>query len=110
MSWRYKDPKTFPAYFAETMRKAAASPHEPQLFQSSTTSDLSDLIDLFRRFRWCIRQRPENDRTLSRLELTLDFRLSRDTAPGGTLLYLTARPTKVSELLDLNPELANLQI
>lgn len=106
MSWRWKDPRTFPAYYADVLRSAAAAPETPVLLSSTTTrSDLDDIAEHFRWFRWCIRQKPDFDRALSTLEDSFDFRLSKSHTPEGVILYIRARKTKLSDLLTLNQSL-----
>lgn len=106
MAWHYRDVQTFPAHYGAAMREAVASLNTPiLLFTASNAADAKSKCDHFRWYRWCLRERPQVLTALSDLETTYQFRVSKDSAPGGVLIYLTASPTKLSDLQALNPKL-----
>lgn len=99
----------FPAKFPALMREAAASLHSNLLLGAfSTRLEAERLAEQFRWFRWNIRREPFADRNLTRIEESLNLKLSITDSPAGFLVYLKARPTALSEILTLNPHVADL--
>ncbi len=109
MAWRYRDLTRFPARFARAMNEAVLNLNNPILFDhyGSSRSAMAVANDI-RWFRWCIREVPSANYDLARLEGLYDFRTSMEQTSGRTMLYLTAKATKLSELETLNPHLAEL--
>lgn len=114
MTWHLRSPQSFPAHFSRILREAIAFQNRPILFGSYRTHGEANVIAAnFRHFRWCLRQQPGIMPHLSALESAYQFRLSRTHESGGfdhpwVILYLTAMPTKLSQLVDLNPHLAEI--
>ena len=108
MAWTYRSPLSFPARYPAALRKAVANLSEPVLLHSGTPEDVSSDAENFRHYRWCLRQRPDVDKILgSYLEL-YQFRTSIEHYPETGLLYLVAKPSKLSVLADLNPHLEDI--
>lgn len=108
MSWTYRSPFGFPAYFAETLRKAAANLHQPQLLHSGTSTGCDGVAEEFRYYRWCLRQKPEVLPALTTIVETFKLRTSRTVSETSAALYLTATPTALSDLTTLNPHLSGI--
>ena len=109
MPWHYRDIQTFSARFQTSMSEAVASLGEPILFNHYGSLAAAETVaETFRYFRWCIRTKPGINRTLDQFEALYQFRLSSETNAGRTFLFVTAKPTKLSELHSLNPHLADL--
>jgi len=107
MGWHYKPPQVFPALYLNILREASSAPDVPQLFYSSNSrSEVEVIAERFRHFRWCIRQDPTAHKEMSRILADYDVRATIDTTSSGHLLYVVAKPTKVSEFIRLNPALA----
>ena len=106
MSWYYRRPQMFPAVYLNTLRNAANHPTVPQVLGSGMVKEIEVLAEKFRWFRWCIRQEPMAYRELTNILETFDIRASTEIFGAGAMLYITARPTKVSEFILLNPELS----
>jgi hypothetical protein len=107
MGWYYKPPQSFPATFVLSLRNAAAAPDTSIILAS--TSDIVEaksIAEKFRYFRWCIRSEPTASSDLSEILDTFDVRTIIKHDAVGYILYLTARPTKLSEFIRLNPDLA----
>ena len=112
MPWSYRSPSIFPARFPQAIRAAAAKPSTPILLHSGDPATLASDAENFRYYRWCVRQRPDYDRALASMLSAFTFRVSTE-APGFSplhLLYVTAKPAKLSELATLNPHLSELFI
>ena len=78
---------------------AAASLHSNLLLGAfSTRLRTERLAEHFRWFRWNIRREPFADRNLTRIEESLNLKLSITDSPGF-LVYLKAGPTALSEIL-----------
>jgi hypothetical protein len=106
MSWHYRAPAKFPALFHNVTREAALT-GEPVVFASSPSrADLEHIAEQFRWFKWCAAHDDGADKSLSNLVETYDFRSSIKEDEVGFILWLSARPTKVSEFIRLNPDLA----
>lgn len=110
MTWRYRNIQTFPARYPSALREAVANLGDPILFNSyPTEADAADDCQTFRWYRWCLRERPDHDFVLGSYSDLYTFRISTEPQPSGScLVYLTAKPTKLSELLELNPDLADI--
>lgn len=108
MSWRYKSPLSFPARYPRAIREAILSPRTPILLHSGSVMSCEQDLNQFNRYKWCIRQRPDVDRSLSRLIEGHDLRLSTSFSGGLAALYLTAGPTIISALEALNPHLSDI--
>jgi hypothetical protein len=107
MSWHYRSPLAFPALFISTLREAAARPDEPiVLASSSRRGDIEALAERFRWFRWCIRQDITIIPGLNYILDNYDVRSSIEQDAVGFILFIIAKPTKVSEFIRLNPDLA----
>jgi hypothetical protein len=109
VSWHYRDPRTFPARFPIALREAVSNLNEPIEFDNYPSEAKAEVVRAtFRWYRWCLRQQPDVDRQLSRFEEIYQFRFSSEAAMGRIFLYLTAKPTILSTLRDLNPHIAGL--
>lgn len=114
MPWAYRSPLTFPARYPIAIREAVANLQTPILLHSGEASVVSADAENFRYYRWCLRQNPDVDRTLSsyfslyQLRTSLDREKSLGPASSIRLLYLTASPHKFTELAELNPDLLAL--
>jgi hypothetical protein len=109
MSWHYRDIQTFPARYSTAMIEAVAKLGTPILFNAySSPHEANSVAETIRWFRWCIRQKPDVNSKLGNFEALYQFRITSETMQGRTWLYLTAKPTKLSELSALNPHLADL--
>lgn len=107
MAWHWKDPTTFSARFPAAMREAAAALGEPILLTTSlSSSEIYGFATRFRWYRWCLRHRPGVQETLAVLDMTYSYRTQIIKHPFGYELFLTAKPTQLSEFFELNPDLA----
>lgn len=107
MGWYYKPPSLFPASYLAAMREAAAIPDQPVIFHSAVRrAELDAISERFRWLKWCIRKEPNAVSELYQLLSTYDYRFKTVKDEVGWLLYLTAKPTKLSEFIRLNPELS----
>ena len=109
MGWHYKDIRTFPARFPIALREAVASLNSPILFETYATRDAAlDDAERLSWFRWCIKQKPDVDKSLGEYVSLYQFRTKIDRSFGRFLLYLTAKPTRLSDLYALNPDLRDI--
>jgi hypothetical protein len=107
MSWHYRAPQLFPALFVNTLRTAASCPDQSvMLGADNDRHNINLLAEKFRWFKWCVRKRPEAMPDLFKILSTYDVRSKVFTDKAGSILFVIARPTKVSEFMRLNPELA----
>lgn len=106
MGWYYRTPQMFPAVYLSTLRNAAASPDIPQVLGSGTIADIKVLAEKFRWFRWCIREHPTAMMELTNILENYDIRASTEIHGAGAIIYITAKPTKISEFIRLNPDLS----
>lgn len=108
MGWWYKPPQNFPAAFLSNLRQAALQPDEPLPIESfGTEAEAKALAEHYRYFRWAIRTKPEAMIELSNILETFDVRTAIKPDEVGYVLQLTAKPTKLSEFIRLNPDLAD---
>ena len=97
---------TFPATMLAQLREAAASPDTTiPLASSPDIIDIQILAERWRYFRWCIRAKFAI-KDLTDICNTYDLRTTIRRDEVGYILYLIAKPTKVSEFVRLNPDLA----
>lgn len=109
MSWHYRDIRTFPARYPAALREAVSKLDEPIIFDNFASPALaSQAAETLRWFRWCVREHPDVDKQLASFEESYQFRTSVSGEHGRVFLYLTAKPTKLSALRDLNPHLTGL--
>ncbi len=108
MGWHYRLPSQFPATYLSGLREAKAnSPDRIILGQFSRSYEAKALAEQFRWFRWCVRERPDAAKDLSTILEDYDVRTSIESSDiFGYILYVTAKPTKISEFVRLNPQLA----
>lgn len=107
MGWWYKPPSVFPATYLASLRAAASQPGEALPFYSSEAeSDCRVVAERFRYFRWCIRKPPIAAQDLYLITEAYELRTKLTQDEVGWILWLTAKPTKLSEFTRLNPELA----
>jgi hypothetical protein len=107
LGWHYKLPQSFPAYFSLALKTAVIHPDHPVVLGSYRSDvEASSVAERFRWYRWCIRKEPSAARELYMLLETYDFRTFMQTDEVGILLSLIAQPTKLSEFMRLNPQLA----
>jgi hypothetical protein len=106
MSWHYRAPTLFPAYFKQGLISATLEPGERQILAySKSISELKAVAEQFRWFRWCIRQKAADKELFDILE-TFDIRSRIEHDEVSYILYIVCNPTKISELIRLNPQLA----
>lgn len=109
MAWAYRDIASFPARHAEAMREAVASLNTPIVFNAYSSRSAADAVaESFRHFRWCLRKSEGANTVLCSFEDMFDFRTNISYDLGVYTLYLLAQPTKLSELVALNPHLADV--
>ncbi len=108
MAWTYRSPFSFPAYFPETLRRAVANLHKPELLYSGTSIGCDGVAEDFRYYRWCLREKPEVMPMMTAIVTNYKLRTSRTKFRSQALLYLTATPTAMSDLVTLNPHLERI--
>ena len=109
MSWTYRDVQTFPGLYGNVIIEAIANLTTPRiLFTETTEGNSQRKAQHFRWFRWCLRQKPNVNPVLSAYELNYQLRVQTDFIEDRYVTFLTAKPTKVSEIAELNPELSSL--
>lgn len=107
MAWHYRNPLVFPTMYVNALRTAAKCPNQSVMITSAVEyNQISIYAEQFRRFKWCIKVKPEAAPDLLKILQNFDCRTKIVNDEMGYILYLTARPTKVSEFERLNPELA----
>lgn len=109
MGWHYKTPQTFPATYLDSLRAATSDPGGRVLLASlRDRRDIEVIAERFRHFRWCVRQIPNAHHEIFLLLETHEIRtmIEEDETIKSFHLWLTAKPTKLSEFVRLNPELA----
>lgn len=105
MPWHYKHPNTFPAYFGATLKAAHESPNEPFMLGGfSSKSEAEVIAEKIRHYKWCIRQAPIYD--LQPILEDFNVRTFIHNDGYAFILYLVVKPTKVSDFISLNPDLA----
>lgn len=108
MTWKPRQPQSFPARYRRAMVEAVATPGSFILLMSGETTAVAADAEEFRYFRWCVRQNPLSDSVLTDYLRRFQFRTSTDRVGGSAALYLTATTAKVADLAGLNPHLADL--
>ena len=89
------------------IRSAADEPDVPQILGGFTQlAKAKTYAEKFRHLKWCIRQDATIKPDLNLLLHKFNFRTSIHMDTLGFILYLTARPTKLSDFVEHNPELA----
>lgn len=108
MGWHYKPPQVFPATFLDALRQAVLQPGEKVLLASFPNRRATQAVaEHFRYFRWCIRKVPDAHHEMFTLLESHEVRTQMENDPiAGFHLWLTAKPTKLSEFERLNPELS----
>lgn len=106
MGWHYRLPQAFPAMYPQIIRAAVSSLNIPQLLTYGAPQEVSAVAETLRWFRYCVRYDPTAAPEFTTIFESYDIRASTENDKAGTLLYVTAKPTKVSEFIRLNPELA----
>lgn len=103
--WKPRDPSIFPPHYATCVELAYKS-KEPHLLQSCrTTAGASKLRNIFREWRFCLR---EKGRLADRgFEIERDYRICTFTrAENGMIgVWVEIRPRVLSSLAKLNPDL-----
>lgn len=108
MGWYYRDPLSFPATFTQGFREAAAMYPNPLLLGTANhRQKLNGLAADFRWFRWCIREKPGAHSALEHIENNFQIRTWKENIEGTWFLYLEIKPTRLSEILRLNPHIEN---
>lgn len=113
MTWHLRSPQSFPAHFGRVILEAVAHEGRPVLFGSYRELKLARSVSNdFRQYRWCLRQQPQILPKLSQIESIYQLRLQTDRSYIATdrwfIVYLTAQPTKFTQLVNLNPHLAEI--
>lgn len=106
MGWYYRLPQAFPAMYPQIIRSAVMSLNVPQLLTYGTPKEVAAIAETLRWFRWCVKQDPGASIEFANIFEIFDIRASTSWDEASVLLYITAKPTKVSEFIRLNPELA----
>lgn len=110
MGWYYRLPQAFPAMYPQIIRLAVSLLNVPQLLTYGTPKEVASIAETLRWFRWCVKQDPTAFKEFYNIFESYDIRASTQTeiwhGEFQTLLYITAKPTKVSEFIRLNPEIA----
>ncbi len=107
MGWTYRLPSMFAASYLITLRQAAASPETPIiLYSSDSRKEVNAIAEKFRYLKWCIRQDLTASKDLSAILETYDVRSKITEDEVGFILWITAKPTKLSDFFNLNPDLA----
>lgn len=107
MGWHYRLPQAFPAMYPVAIRTALQQLGEPVLLTYGTKGEVEVVAEKFRWFKWCIREDPGAFMEFATVFDDYDIRTSSQYSAGNLILYVTAKPTKVSEFIRLNPELAD---
>jgi hypothetical protein len=108
MPWFYRDPMVFPHSFHDGIFSPIAQLGSPVLLHiAESESEVLDVLERFRWFRWCIKQRPHLNPELYRAVCSHSFRASTSIQLSKFLIHITAQPNKVSDFIELNPDLAN---
>jgi hypothetical protein len=105
--WHYRSPQTFPAIYASTLREAVLEPDNPIIIWSGSAAEVASHAERYRWFRWCIRHDPGQMLDLFTILETYDIRTKAQHDFLGSILYVIAKPTKLSEFIRLNPLLAD---
>ena len=114
MTWTYRNPNLFPVVYQTGIVQAATSPDEELLLYHATShSDAQSFTSRFRWFKWCVQQIPENLPKTAELLRDFKFRTKIKSAPAENLGYthivwITAQPKLDTQMLDLNPHLADI--
>lgn len=107
MSWHYRSPQSFPALFTMSLQKAAQYPDNFVMISAAPTrAEIDKQAEQFRWFKWCIRQNVTASRSLANILDDHDVRARIKEDDLGFILFIIARPTKLSEFIRLNPQLA----
>jgi hypothetical protein len=108
MPWTYRDPMVFPRSFHDGIFAPIAQLGTPVLFHiADSESELTSVLERFRWFRWCVKQQPSLTPELFQAISAHSFRASTSAQLSKLLIYITAQPNKVSDFIELNPDLAN---
>lgn len=109
MAWKPRSPQSFPAHFARTMIEAVTHCDRPIPFGSYRTEKEAKIVaERFRHYRWCLRDQPTIQPSLTNLELDYQFRLSKEQSHAWHVLYITASVDRVRAMETLNPHLQPL--
>lgn len=107
MSWHYRSPLSFPALYTSALIKAGEWINDYVIVDArATLREAQRLAADFRWFKWCIRQNAGVRSDLFSILDTYDVRTQVREDEIGFILLVVARPTKLSEFMRLNPELA----
>jgi len=99
---------TFPASVLVAIRQASVFPNEPYMLGGFTQIEKAKrLAEKIRHLRWCVKQDATVTPDLNLIFNKFDLRTSITEDHLGFILWITARPTKVSDFIELNPELAD---
>lgn len=108
MGWYFRDPSAFPALFHHTLGEAVRRSPDPVLLNKvSDRGEAQSLMHDFRWFKWALKHPKSIVSPLRESVLIYDLRAEANRTQGNLLLvYVRARPTLLSDLLNLNPTLA----
>lgn len=105
MPWHYKHPDTFPAAYGAAINSAASDLNEPYMLGGfNTKSEAEGLAERIRHFKFCIRNTPIHE--LQPILDNYDIRTFIHNDGFSFILWLVARPTKISDFVENNPDLA----
>lgn len=110
MTWTSRDFRSFPARFPIALRSAAASHPKPHPFGAFRhLSEANSEMELFRKYRYCLKHQPGVDFTLDHIISQFRFRVTKSfNLFGDTTLELHAIALTLPDLISLNPQIADL--
>jgi hypothetical protein len=108
MTWKPRQPSSFPARYRRAMVEAVASPGSFVLLMSGEASVVAADAEEFRYYRWCIRQNPLSDSILTDYLQRFQFRISTEKSGHSRAMYVSANVAKAVDLAALNPHLLEL--
>lgn len=109
MGWYFRDPRAFPRLFHNVLETAVSRSPEPVLLnQVANRREAQELTQEFSWFRWTVKHPKATIFSAAREAVLLyDFRSEVSRAATGQLLvFVRARPTFLSDFVNLNETLA----
>ena len=106
MGFYYRNPSVFPAIFPSALLAATLEPDIPVfVYSSQSPSDVEGKAQMFRWYRWCVKQSEGDFPDLHSILASFSFRSSIDVEGRLTILYLTARSNRLKGFIHHNPNL-----
>lgn len=106
MPWHYKNPDTFAANIGATIRAATLDLNQPHILTAfRSRSEAEALQEMVRYYKYCVRNTPGHSlsSTIENFDVRTSIKLDE---VGGFTVLLTVRPTKISDFVELNADLA----